>query len=44
MRRAGLRPLSPTDHVPSPAALARSAKLSRYMEHPVLLEIVGQQK
>ena len=39
--RLGLRTLYAVDHVPSPAALARSAKLARYAGSPVLLELVA---
>ena len=41
IERVGLRTLDAVDHVPSPAALARSAKLARYAGTPVLLELVA---
>jgi len=39
---AGLRNGSATDHVPSPEALDRSAKLARYAGIPVVLEVVAE--
>jgi hypothetical protein len=36
----GLRVEAVVDHVPSPQALERSAKLARYVGTPVLLEVV----
>jgi 2-polyprenyl-3-methyl-5-hydroxy-6-metoxy-1,4-benzoquinol methylase len=38
---AQLRVMAAIDHAPSPAALARSVKLARYRDRPVLLEIVA---
>lgn len=39
---AGLRGTPAIDHVPSPEALERSAKLARYAGRPVLLEVVAE--
>jgi SAM-dependent methyltransferase len=39
--RAGLRPILWVDHLPTAPALARSAKLARYVKRPVLVEVVA---
>jgi SAM-dependent methyltransferase len=41
MAQAGLQPLATVEHIPSPAALARSPKLARYATQPVLLELTA---